>query len=157
MNVGDQSCRELLRLTGNFFVAVKDSDKETAERIAGNKMKIEYQTLDGGFVQDFDKDNLDKIPLIINPSEISPHIHFRQHEARLVYERYSHLHLPKSDFQNGFVRQTYLYKKSENDWKLNRLKTETRRFSRYDLKSSALGFLECMHLKTLKIKWIIKR
>jgi hypothetical protein len=156
MNVDDKNYREILQLIEKFVGAVKNSDKETAAQIADDKMKIEFKTVSGSYIRDFDKNNLNETSILLKPSEVSPYVSIRPNQAQIIYERKSHCHFAESDFQNGFLRQAYSFKQSENHWKLSCVKTEVRRFSRYNLKESLLGLLECLFIKVMKRKWIIK-
>jgi hypothetical protein len=156
MEYDEAESLEIIRLTEKFIEAIKDSDKKAVEEIAAADLKIEFKTLAGGFIEDFDKNEPAKIHIIIRTSEDVPQIRMRQNEAQVFYERNSHCHFAESDFQNGFIRQVYSYKKTENNWRLTYLKTEVRRFSGYNLKHSFLGLMECLIIKVMRRKWIIK-
>ena len=141
---------EIVHLTEKFIKAVKDSDMKTVSEIADDHLKIECRHFAGSFIEDFDKDGMNKIHILSRVFETMPHVYLGQDKARVVYERKSHFHLQNSDFQNGFIRETYSYKKFENIWKLTYIKTEIRRFSGYQVKESLFGLMECLILKVVR-------
>ena len=155
MNIDDKNYHEILQLTEKFVEAVENSDEEAASQLVGGEMKIEFKTPAGSYIEDFDKNRLIKKPILIKPSE-AKHIYIKQSEAQVVYEMNGDFHFVESGYYRGIIRQTYSYKKFENNWKLNYLKTEIRRFSGYQLKESLLGLLKCLIRKTVKYKWILK-
>lgn len=154
MNVDDENYREILQLTEEFVEAVRNLDKETASRLVSDEMKLDYRSIKGG-IQGFDKNNLDKIPILAESSDASPQIHISRNEAQVIYERGTYGKFRGSDCRRQFIRQTYLYKKVENSWKLYNLKTEWRKFSGYQIKQSLSNLIEHLIGKVVG-KWILK-
>ena len=155
MEADEVTSGEIIRLTESFAAAVKDADKDSLRRIAADDLKIEFKLLGDGQIRDFDENKLEEISFLRLVSDAAPQVLISRTEARLMYEVNSHCHLQDSDFQNGFIRQTYFYRFCENDWKLHYLKTEVRRFSGYNLKESLFGAIECLFVKATKNRWKI--
>ncbi|HEY8560231.1 MAG TPA: hypothetical protein VIL74_07630 [Pyrinomonadaceae bacterium] len=147
--------REIVRTTEKFIEAVRDSNAQVVSQLAAD-LKYKFKTPWNVTVEDFGADRTRKPNILVRSLETAPYVYVKPNKARVVYERKSHFHLLNSDFQNGFMRDTYSYEKVDNNWKLVHLKTEVRRFSGYELKNSLLGLLECLFHKAMKRKWKIR-
>ncbi len=148
--------REIVRLTERFIEAVLALDRETARQIAAEDLKLEFQTVSGGAIENFDENKLEQTFILQKLRERDLRTYINQRRARVVYEEKIHCHLAGSDFQHAFMRQTYFYQSFENEWKLVFLKTEVRRFSGYNLKESLFNLLDCLAGKISRIAWKIR-
>lgn len=148
--------REIVRLTERFSKAVLALDRETVRQIVAKDLKLEFQIVSGGAIEDFDENKLEQTFILQKLPARDLRTYINQRRAKVIYEEKIDCHLAGSDFQHAFMRQTYFYKLFENEWKLVFLKTEVRRFSGYNLKGSLFNLLDCLAGKITRIVWKIR-
>jgi hypothetical protein len=132
---------ELLKSVKDFYAAIQKDDKDKLNQIVDGHLLLEYNMSICGLPKSkksIPKDELLNLEQNLPSSvrETKPFVFVRRNEAEIVFEKFSHCHLPISKFDHIFLRQVYIFEKRNKNWKLKLIKDELSRFSRYNLKWS---------------------